>query len=226
MAIVILRTLTVYFTLLIIMRLLGKRQLGEMELSEFIVAALIADMAAHPLQDIGIPMINGLVPVLVLFCCEVLISGLSMKSISLRSLLFGKPSILIQEGKINQQELIKNRFTLDELMQQLRNQSITDINNVQYAVLETDGKLNVLLYPAAQPVNAAMLGLDVPEDSYPMLIISQGRVLSENLRLLGKDRHWLSNELEKQDIQSPRQIFMMSLDTEGRIYLARKEAKQ
>ena len=98
MAIVLVRTLIIYFALLLAMRLLGKRQLGEMELSEFVVAALIADLASHPLQDMGIPLINGLVPILVLFCCEVLIAGLSLKSIRLRSLIFGKPSLLIVKG--------------------------------------------------------------------------------------------------------------------------------
>ena len=120
MAIVLVRTLVIYFALLITMRLLGKRQLGEMELSEFVLAALIADLAAHPLQDIGIPLINGLVPILTLFCCEVLISGATLKSVRLRSLFFGRPSVLILRGKVIQRELNKNRFSLDELMQELR----------------------------------------------------------------------------------------------------------
>ena len=123
------------------MRLLGKRQLGEMELSEFVLAALIADLAAHPLQDIGIPLINGLVPILTLFCCEVLISGATLKSVRLRSLFFGKPSVLILRGKVIQRELNKNRFSLDELMQELRNQGVLDISKIEYGILETDGRL-------------------------------------------------------------------------------------
>ena len=119
MAIVLIRTLIIYLSLLVTMRLLGKRQLGEMELSEFVLASLIADLAAHPLQDIGIPLINGLVPVLTLFCCEVLITWLCMKSIRLRGLLYGKPSLLIDHGRIRQKEMGDNRFTLDELLQEL-----------------------------------------------------------------------------------------------------------
>lgn len=225
MAIVIVRTLIVYLTLLVIMRLMGKRQLGEMELSEFIVAALIADMAAHPLQDIGIPMINGLVPVLVLFCCEVLISGLSMKSIALRSLLFGRPSILIEKGRIRQNELRKNRFTLDELMQQLRNQSVTDISQVEYAILETDGRLNVLLYPDKQPMSPSVLGISLTSGAYPVLVINNGRVLGQNLRLMGKNERWLASELKKRGCTSARSVFCMSLDREGRIYFAPMEDK-
>ena len=138
MAILIFRTLIVYITLLGAMRLLGKRQLGELELSEFVVAALLADMASHPLQDIGIPLINGLVPVLTLFCCEVLVSGVALKSLRLRTLLFGKPSLLIWRGVIDQKELRKNRFTLDELTQELRSQGVTDLSKVEYGILETD----------------------------------------------------------------------------------------
>ena len=140
MAIVLVRTLVIYFALLITMRLLGKRQLGEMELSEFVLAALIADLAAHPLQDIGIPLINGLVPILTLFCCEVLISGATLKSVHLRSLFFGRPSVLILRGKVIQRELRKNRFSLDELMQELRNQGVLDISKIEYGILETDGR--------------------------------------------------------------------------------------
>ena len=129
------------------MRLLGKRQLGEMELSEFVVAALVADLASHPLQDLGIPMINGIVPVLTLFCCEVFISWAAMKSIRLRALLFGKPGVLIKDGQIMQQEMEKNRFTADELMQELRNQGCMDISKIKYAILETTGKISVIKNP-------------------------------------------------------------------------------
>ncbi len=147
MAISILRTIIIYTALLVSMRLMGKRQLGEMELSEFVVASLIADLASHPLQDVGIPMTNGLVPVLTLFCFEILIAGASMKSIRLRTLLFGRPSILVKRGVIDQGEMRANRFTADELMQELRNRGMFDISQVEYAILETDGRLNVIPFP-------------------------------------------------------------------------------
>lgn len=169
MAIVIIRTLIIYFALLLTMRLLGKRQLGEMELSEFVLAALIADLASHPLQDIGIPMINGLVPILVLFCCEVIIAGITMKHIRLRSVFFGKPSLLVVRGRIDQREMRKNRFTVDELMEELRNQSCMDISRIEYAILETDGQLNVILFPAERPVTSAQLGLEAGSGAIRLL---------------------------------------------------------
>ena len=151
MAIVIVRTLIVYFALVLFMRLMGKRQLGELELPELAVAVLIADLAAHPLQDIGIPLMNGLLPVVVLFCCEVLIAGATMKSSRLRSLLYGRPAFLISKGVIDQGEMRRSRFTLDELTEELRGKGITDIAQVEYAVLETNGVLNTLLFPEFQP---------------------------------------------------------------------------
>ena len=226
MAIVLIRTLTIYLTLLITMRMLGKRQLGEMELSEFVLAALIADLAAHPLQDIGIPLINGLVPVLTLFCCEVFIAALSMKSIRLRALLFGTPNMLIQQGKIQQKQMQANRFTLDELMQALRSQGVYDISQVQYAVLETDGTLSVMLYPAERPATAAMLKLEVKEESYPSIVINNGRIMENNLRWLGFDLNWLNKQLKAQGFDGAKDIYLMTADKEGRSYVAKKEAEK
>lgn len=205
------------------MRLLGKRQLGEMELSEFVLAALIADLAAHPLQDIGIPLINGLVPILTLFCCEVLIAGATLKSVRLRSLFFGRPSVLILRGKVIQRELRKNRFSLDELMQELRNQGVLDISKIEYGILETDGRLNVILYASESPVTPAMLNIETSRDAYPAIIINDGHVMETNLRHLGRDMNWLTKQLNERGVHSPSDVFLMTLNKSGQIYYAAKE---
>ena len=223
MAIVLIRTLIIYLTLLATMRLLGKRQMGELELSELVVASLIADLAAHPLQDIGIPMINGLVPVLTLFCCEIFVSALTMKSIKLRALFFGKPSLIIQRGKIQQKEMHANRFTLDELMQELRMQGIFDIGRVQYAILETNGTLNVMPCPKDKPATAGMLGIAVEDESYPSIVINNGRVLENNLKWLGFDLSWLKKQLKNEGFGPPESIYIMVADREGHCYIAKKE---
>ena len=225
MAIIIIRTFIIYSVLLVTMRLLGKRQLGEMELSEFILAALIADLAAVPLQDIGIPMINGLVPIAVLFCCEFAISGLTIKSIRLRAFLFGKPSILIENGVIDQLELHKSCFTLDELMQELRNQSCLDISQVEYAILETDGRLNVFPYAEFSPATASQLGIKCTNGAYPTIIISSGRILEENLKSMGRDINWLNAELRRHGAHSANEVFILTLNRAGQVYFALKEQK-
>lgn len=225
MAIVICRTLIIYFALLITMRILGKRQLGELELSEFVLGALIADLASHPLQDMGIPLINGLVPIITLFCCEVLIAGLTMKSIRLRTVFFGKPSVLIARGQIVQREMRRNRFTLDELMQELRSQGRSDIRKIEYAILETDGKLNVIPYPSEAPVTAAQLGLPAPDMGLSTIVISDGRILDANLRHLGLDQNWLADRLRENGAEDAAQVFIMTVNGAGQIYFARKEQK-
>ena len=226
MAIIIIRTIIVYFSLLITMRLLGKRQLGEMELSEFVLAALIADLASLPLQDLGIPMINGLVPIIVLFCCELLIAGVCMRNIRLRAFFSGKPSMLVIRGKICQVEMHRNRFTADELMQELRNQGILDISSVQYAVLETDGKLNVVPFAAKCPATAEQLGINVSDEGYPFIVINNGRVLQGNLKHLGRDLNWLKEKKKKKGLSSPEQVFLMTADRNDHVYLAEREEKK
>ena len=223
MAIIMIRTVIVYFSLLLTMRLLGKRQLGEMELSEFVLAALIADLAALPLQDLGIPMINGLVPIITLFCCELLITGVCMKNIRLRAAFYGKPSLLIIRGRISQKEMHRNRFTPDELMQELRNQGFLDISAVQYAILETDGTLNVIPFPNQCPVTAEQLGIDAGDTAYPYIVISNGRILEANLKHISKDMNWLNKQLESHGVENAAEVFLMTADQTDHVYLAKKE---
>lgn len=202
------------------MRLLGKRQLGEMEISEFIVAALIADLAASPLQDIGIPLLNGLVPIAVLFCLEMLIAGTTMKSIRLRKLFFGTPSVIIENGRINVPEMRKNRFTPDELMQELRSQSVSDITTVNYALLETNGQLNIILNQADQPLTASGMGIALQETGYPHIIINDGRILENNLRMLGRDENWLKKQLGGKRAE---EIYLFTLTDTGKTFCQAKE---
>ena len=225
MAISIIRTMMIYAALLVSMRLMGKRQLGEMELSEFVVASLIADLASHPLQDVGIPMINGLVPIFTLFCCELLIAGLSLKSVRLRALLFGKPSMLILRGQICQKEMRANRFTVDELMEELRAAGITDLSRVKYAVLETTGRVSVLPYAADQPPSAREQGLKVKGPGLPVTLISDGRVIERNLARMGLGRGWLEKEIRSRGAADPSRVFLLTVDETGKVYYIPGEAK-
>lgn len=223
MAIIFVRTILLYFTILISMRIMGKRQLGEMELSEFIVGALIADLAATPLQDIGTPLLNGLVPIFALFALEINIAGLSMRSLKVRKLVFGKPEIIIENSKIDREKMQKNRFTLDELMQELRNQGLSDTTQIEYAVLETNGQLNVILQKSEQPVTPSQLGVPARSDGYAHIIINEGRILDNNLRMLGRDRSWLDKEIKRQGAASAEDVYLLTLTETGKIFCQRKE---
>lgn len=226
MAIVIIRTGIVFLCIVGAMRVMGKRQLGELELSELVVAVLISNIAAHPLQDIGIPLLNGLLPIVVLLSCELIISWLSLKSVRLRQLLFGKPSILIEHGSICQAEMKKNRFSLDELSEALRKKGITDITTVRQAILETDGTLNVLQYTGSSPLTPAQLKLEIDEPDLPRTIICDGKVVSENLQLLGKDKAWLMERLKESGQEAPEAVYLMTVDALGGIFLQPKENRK
>ena len=223
MAIIFVRTVILYFAILISMRIMGKRQLGEMEISEFIVAALIADLAATPLQDIGIPLLNGLVPIIIMFCFEIIIAGLNMRSVKLRKLTYGRPEIIIRNGRIIREAMQKNRFTLDELMQELRAQGLTDTAQVEYAVLETNGQLSIILKSGDQPVTASQMGVDGDDVSYAHIIINEGRILDNNLKLLGRDRRWLASELKRQNFKSADEVYVLTLSENGNVFCQAKE---
>ena len=154
MVIAFLRTIILYLFIIVGIRLMGKRQVGELEPSELVLALLIADLAAVPMQDFGIPLLTGIIPILTLLCLTMALSVLTMKSVRFRAVLCGRPSIIVENGKLHQREMQKNRFTVDELMEELRMKGITDLNSIKYAILETNGQISVLPYAAQQPVTA------------------------------------------------------------------------
>ena len=210
-------------TLVISMRIMGKRQLGELEPAELVVAVLISDVASHPLQDPGIPLLYGLIPVATLLCCEILISAGILKSVKFRSLICGRPSVLIKNGKIDQQEMKKNRFTVDELAEELRKKEITDMSTVKYAILETDGTVSTLLFPSEKNVTAGQLDVQTKDKGYPMIIINNGRLLSENLVKAGKNKQWLYKELKNRGLSDHNAVYLMTVDGENNVYFAEKE---
>lgn len=225
-AIVLFRTIILFVTLLTLMRMLGKRQMGELELSELVVSVLVADLASMPLQDIGIPLLNGLIPILVLFCCELIISDATLKSVKLRKLLCGKPCMLVRDGMIQQSEMKKCRFTVDELTEELRSKDIADISKVKYAVLETDGTFNAILQPGERPVTAAQMGVSEEDDGYAVLVVEEGRLISENLKLVGRNRAWLDKELHSRGVKSVGDVYaLIVFSASGKVYFQKREVK-
>ena len=220
---IILKTVAVFLALLLCMRVLGKRQLGELELSELVVSILAADLAAVPLQAPELPLRYGLVPVAALFACELGFSLLTMKSTAARRWLCGKPCFLIREGKICQREMRRCRFTVDELTEELRGRDVSDPATVRYAILETDGTLNVVLYPEYRPVTAGQLQLVQKDAGYPVVLIEDGKLKRENLRAAGVDEKWLEKELTRRGCSSVRQVFVLIRFGSGAVYFAEKE---
>ena len=189
------RTIILYLILIAVIRMMGKRQIGQMEPSEFVVTMLVANLASIPMQDGGIPLYSGLVPILTVLGVELALSALSMRNIKIRRLLCGKPVILIENGHILQDNLRSTRITLDELTGHLREKDILDIRTVQYAILETNGNLSVFPYPGEVAPSAKDLKIHPKERYLPVTIISDGHLMKDNLALTGRTESWMRKVL-------------------------------
>ena len=225
MVIAFARSVILYLVITTGVRLMGKRQVGELEPSELVVSLLIADLAAVPMQDFGIPLLTGIIPIFTLLSLTMLLSVLTMKSLRFRALMCGKPSIVVRDGVPDQREMRKNRYTVDELLEELRMKGHTDLTTIRYAILETNGQLSVLPYAAQQPPTAQELGVKTRESGLPVVVISDGKLLEENLHFTGHDRDWLDKQLRCRNYPSPAHVFLMTVDETGVVYLAGKEAK-
>ena len=217
------RTIILYLILIAVIRLMGKRQIGQMEASEFVVTMLVANLASIPMQDGAIPLYSGLVPILTVLGVELVLSTLSVKNIKFRKLLCGKPVILIENGKIIQENLKRTRVTLDELTGHLREKDVLDPRAVQYAILETNGNLSVFPYPAEVPASAQNAGVSVPERYLPITLISDGRLLTDNLATAGKDLQWVESYLRKKKCVR-KDVFLMTVDKADQVIFLKKES--
>ena len=216
------RTLVLYLLLLVVIRLMGKRQVGQMEPSEFVVTMLVANLASIPMQDGGIPLFSGVVPIVTVLGAELVLSALALKNIRLRKLLCGKPVILIENGNILQQNLRKTRITMDELTGHLREKDVLDLRSVQYAILETNGNLSVFPYPKEMPASAKDAGIRVRKQSLPITIITDGSLMAENLKEAKKDTDWVRRVLQEKDA-ALSDTWLLTVDSEDHIIFLRKE---
>ena len=217
-----LRTAFLYLVLILSVRMMGKRQIGQMEASEFVVTMLVANLASIPMQDAAIPLYSGLLPILVVLGMELTLSGLILRSVLIRRFFCGKPVILIDNGKILLENLRRTRVTLDELTGHLRSKDVLDVQTVQFAVLETDGSLSVFPYPEHQPATATDAGIQTKKQHLPITIVEDGYVSEENLQKAGKDRAWLDKTLAKKGV-SRQEVLLLTVDKADRVVFFRKE---
>ena len=218
------RTVILYLLIIAGLRLMGKRQIGELEPGDLLLTLIISDLASVPMQDFGIPLVNGVFPIIVLLSLSMLVSYFSLKSIRFRSLVCGRPTVIIQDGKILQANMAKTRFTVDELYEQLRTQGYSSLDGVKYAILETSGQVSVLPYTRTAPLTPQSAGIEVQEDvTLPVLVVNDGHILTDNLRTCGRDLSWLQGQLKKRRLTSPKQVFLMTVDEAGAVVCVTKE---
>lgn len=222
MIILVIRTLILYFVVIVSMRIMGKRQMGEMQPSELVVAIMISDLASVPMQTVDIPLISGIIPVLTLIVVEVLMSYVGLKSRFLRRIITGEPSVVIYDGHVNEKELRRLRFNLNDLLEQLRINNYSNIADVYVAVLETNGQLSIIPKTQARGVTIKDLKIkDAPKESLPCTIISDGVLIKSELDRSKKSINWLTRELEKRNV-SIKDVFIASYNKNEGLFIQLK----
>lgn len=223
MLVLIFRTLILYGFVIFSVRLMGKRQIGELQPSELVVAIMLSDLASVPMQSIDISLLNGLIPVLTLVSAEIIMSFVTLKSRKIRRFITGEPSIIVYNGRIIEQELKNLRFNLNDLLEELRIGGYPNIADVHTAVLETNGQLSIIPYPSARPATVQDLNIsDAQVDILPYMLISDGEINFPELKRSGKSVQWLENELKKKNIHHTSQVFIASLANNGTLYIQEK----
>lgn len=218
------RTVILYFFIMIGMRLMGKRQIGELEPSELVLTMMLSDLATVPMQDFGMPLLCGIIPILTLLAFSLLISQLSLYNLRFRDLVCGTPVVLIRHGILQQEAMRKNRYTLDELLEELRGQGFSNISDVKYAILENSGQLSILPWPQQQPPTSTQLKLIFQDTvTLPVILINDGHLLKKNLHACGKDSVWLQDILKKEHLTSSEEVFLLTLDERGQTVCVKKE---
>ena len=217
MLITFIRSILLYIIVLVVMRLMGKREIGQLQPFELAISIMIADLASTPMADAGIPLSNGIIPILALLVMHLIISVVNIKSLKAREILCGKPAILIYKGRIDEKTLRKERFTINELEERLRGNNVNNIKDVDYAILETSGQVTVIQKPNKRGTIPEDFGIKPKYEGITYDLVVDGKVMYDNLKKLKKDYNWLKKEVSKFKIE-PEQALIVTIDEKGEIF--------
>lgn len=223
MLIVMIRTAILYILVVLTMRLMGKRQIGELEPFELAIAIMISDLASLPMQDLGIPLLYGIIPIITLLILQTIITILELKSQFFRKLMTGKPSLIISNGKIDIKELRNQRLTYNDLIEELRLKGFYNIQDIAYAVLETSGELSIMPKTEITPASKKDLNIPIQQEKLPVTLILDGKIDCNNLKIINKDINWLNSQLKSNNIDSAKKVFVAILDTQNKIFFQMKD---
>lgn len=224
MIISVIRTILLYIVIILAIRIMGKRQIGELQTSELVVTLLISDIAAIPMQNTEQSLLSGIVPILILIVCEIIISFLMLKRAGFRRIICGKPIVIISDGKINQSEMHRLRMSTEDLSEELRQQGIFNIEDVGFAIVETNGKLSVLKKPEKDIPTAEELGIKTNDKGLEVVVISDGEISKYSLKICGLNRDWLFDILKKENTEL-NDVFLMIANGQGEYKIIEKECK-
>ena len=225
MATTFIKTLILYVFVLVAIRLMGKRELGQLQPFELVVIIMIADVASVPMQNAGTPIFQGIIPILALLTGEIIVSYLNIKFQFFHKILTGKPAILIKNGKVIETNLKGQRYGMEELLEQIRVAGYPDIRDIEYVILETSGQVSIIPKPEKNPVTLKDMNLLADKIGYPRVIIFEGKLFENNLKYIGYNREWLNKKLKERKT-SIKDIFVLIADESGGIYFQEKRGEQ
>ena len=225
MLITFFRAIVLYILVLFVMRLMGKREISQLQPFELAISIMIADLASIPMTEAGIPLSNGIVPILGLLMMHLIISIINLKSNRAREIICGKPSLLIYRGRIDEQVLKKERVTVNELQERLRGNNVVNIGDVEYAILETSGEVTIIQKPNKRNTTPEDFGIMPDYEGIPYDLVLDGKVMNDNLKKIGKNYEWLKKEVGKFNIK-PEEALIVTIDGKGQMFCQEKENKR
>lgn len=224
MIITVLRTIIMYVFVVIILRVMGKRQIGELEASELVVTIIISEIAALPITDAGVPLSGSMLAILILLVLEIFLSQAAYKNVFIRTMLYGKPSTFFKNGKLDRAEMEKQRFNVADLMEEIRNSGAVSLSQIEYVVMETNGKVSVILNAENSPITPSDMNIKTSPLYMNYVIIDNGNIIRSNMKRLGLNDDWLSSQLKKNKIDHIKDIFYLSFEeTTGKVVIIPKE---
>lgn len=221
--VVIVRTAILYSLVVLVMRLMGKRQLGELQPYELVITIMISDLASLPMQDTRLPLLLGIIPIITMLIMQIFVSEIQLRSEKIRSIIDGKPSILLRNGKIDTKALREQRINIDDLMEELRVNGYFNIDDIAYVILENNGQISVIPKANLSPVTRSDLNISVPQDILPTILIIDGKVLKDNLKSINKDINWLVANINKYNIQKTEDVFIALMDSHNKFFCQQKD---
>jgi uncharacterized membrane protein YcaP (DUF421 family) len=222
----VLKTLFMYTFVLFVTRVMGKREIGQLSPFDLVVAIMIADLAAMPLEEKSIHIHDAVIPIAVLAIAEAVFAFMTLRSEKARSLISGKSSIVVRDGKILEGALRELRYNIDDLLSGLREKDVSNIQDVEFAILEGSGRLSVIMKSQARPVTPRDLGITTSYEGLPYPLVTDGEVKYKYLSQLGLTITWLKEELRKKGVKDPSDVLLASLDTSGELYVVKKESAE
>ncbi len=224
MIISVIRTILLYVVIIFAVRMMGKRQISELQTSELVVTLLMSNIASIPMQDTDQSMLSGIIPIMVLLVCEIFISYLMLRRTRIRKLICGKPVIVINDGVIDQDAMIQLRISTEDLYEQIRQKDVFHIEDIAYAILETNGKMSILKKPAKEPVSAEQMGIETTDSGMQTVVISDGELAKSSMQFCGIDKPEIDKILKKENLLL-KDVFLMTCDKNKSYQIIKKERK-